>query len=155
MCKCVWAQNGQWRETEGIRTDASFEKHDDAMHMMTWCNAKVKEQAQKKHTAKLGIAGSLLERRSRGVTTLHHYERISSRDLEWHRRENGREREAVKLSCFFDKRVKPRTLQGWTNSRKEYNEGELGRKHSVRNEGQRALRKPWGWREDIYRKHAG
>ena len=63
--------------------------------MMTWCNAKIKEQAQKKHMAKLGIAGSLLERRSRGVTTLHHYERISSRDLEWHRRENGREREEV------------------------------------------------------------
>ena len=42
-----------------------------------------------------------------GVTTLHHYERISSRDLEWHWRENGRGRQEVKLSCFFDKRVKP------------------------------------------------
>ena len=31
------------------------------------------------------INGRHLERRSRGVTTLHHYERISSRDLEWHR----------------------------------------------------------------------
>ena len=30
--------------------------------------------------------GSLLKHRSRGVTTLHHYERISSRDLGWHRR---------------------------------------------------------------------
>ena len=60
---------------------------------------------------KLGIAGSLLERRSRGVTTLHHYERISSRDLEWHRRNNGREREEVRLSCFFDKRVKPKNLE--------------------------------------------
>ena len=49
--------------------------------------------------------------RSRGVTTLHHYERISSRDLEWHRRENGREREEVKLSCSFDKRVKPKSLE--------------------------------------------
>ena len=47
----------------------------------------------------------------RGVTTLHHYERISSRDLEWHRRENRREREEVKLSCFFDKRVKPKNLE--------------------------------------------
>ena len=52
-----------------------------------------------------------LAHRSRGVTTLHHYERISSRDLEWHRRENGREREEVKLSCFFDKRVKPKNLE--------------------------------------------
>ena len=79
--------------------------------MMTWCNAKIKEQAQKKHTAKLGIAGSLLEHRSRGVTTLHHYKRISSRDLAWHRRENGRGREEVKLSCFFDKRVKPKNVE--------------------------------------------
>ena len=31
--------------------------------------------------------GSLLKRRSWGVTTLHHYKRISSRDLGWHRRE--------------------------------------------------------------------
>ena len=31
--------------------------------------------------------GRRLERRSRGVTTLHHYKRISSRDLGWHRRE--------------------------------------------------------------------
>ena len=31
--------------------------------------------------------GSRLERRSWGVTTLHHYKRISSRDLGWHRRE--------------------------------------------------------------------
>ena len=46
-----------------------------------------------------------------GVTTLHHYEKISSRDLEWHRKENGREREDVKLSCFFDKRVRPKNLE--------------------------------------------
>ena len=57
------------------------------------------------------ITGRYLEHWSRGVTTLHHYERISSRDLEWHRRENGREREEVRLSCFFDKRVKPKNLE--------------------------------------------
>ena len=39
-----------------------------------------------------------------------------------------------------------RTLRGWTNSRKEHNEGERSWKHSVRKEGQRTLRKPWGWR---------
>ena len=55
--------------------------------------------------------GRHLAQRSRGVTTLHHYERISSRDLEWHERENGREREEVKLSCFFDKRVRPKNLE--------------------------------------------
>ena len=76
---------------------------------------KIKEQAQKKHMAKLEIAGSLLERRSRGVTTLHHYKRISSRDLGWHRSENGRGREKVKLSCFFDERVKPKNLEKLSN----------------------------------------
>ena len=57
------------------------------------------------------ITGRQLAHRSRGVTTLHHYERISSRDLEWHRRDNGREKEEVKLSCFFDKRVRPKNLE--------------------------------------------
>ena len=78
------------------------------------------------------ITGGHLAHRSRGVTTLHHYERISSRDLEWHRRDNGRERGEVKLSCFFDKRVKPRALRGWTNWKKECNENEGSWKHSVR-----------------------
>ena len=50
-----------------------------------------------KHTAKPETYGSLLEHRSRGVTTLHHYERISSRDLGWHRIENGRGRGKTKL----------------------------------------------------------
>ena len=63
-----------------------------------------------KHTAKPGTHGSLLEHRSQGITTVHHYERISSRDLGWHRRENGRGRKQVKLSCFFEKRVKPKNL---------------------------------------------
>ena len=63
------------------------------------------------HTTKLGKHGRRLKLRSWGVTTLHHYERISSRDLEWHRRDNGKGRETVKLSCFFDKRVKPNNLE--------------------------------------------
>ena len=66
---------------------------------------------QTKHTMKAGNHGRHLKLRSWGVTTLHHYERISSRDLEWHRRDNGREKEEVKLSCFFDKRVRPKNLQ--------------------------------------------
>ena len=55
--------------------------------------------------------GRRLERRSWGVTTLHHYRRISSRDLRTAPEKSGRGREEVKLSCFFDKRVKPRTLR--------------------------------------------
>ena len=42
------------------------------------------------------ITGRQLAHRSRGVTTLHHYERISSRDLEWHRRNSRREKGEVK-----------------------------------------------------------
>ena len=78
----------------------------DAMHMMTWWNATHKQMTLQRRW----ITGRHLAQRSRGVTTLHHYKRISSRDLEWHRRDNGREREEVKLSCFFDKRVKPKNL---------------------------------------------
>ena len=57
------------------------------------------------------ISGGHLAHRSRGVTTLHHYERISSRDLEWHQRENRRDKEEVKRSCSFDKRVEPKNLE--------------------------------------------
>ena len=57
------------------------------------------------------ITGGHLAHRSRGVTTLHHYERVSSRDLEWHRRDNERERGEVKLSCFFDQWVKRKNLE--------------------------------------------
>ena len=55
------------------------------------------------------ITGGHLAHRSRDVTTLHHYKRISSQDLGWHRRET--EEEEVKQSCFFDKRVKPKNLE--------------------------------------------
>ena len=45
--------------------------------------------------ARVGVTN--MESYIRGVTTLHHYERISSRDLGWHRRENGRARGKTKL----------------------------------------------------------
>ena len=112
----------------GLRTDnrrnwgnpdgCKFQKHDDAMHMMTWWNATCKQMTWQRQR----ITGRHLAHRSRGVTTLHHYERISSRDLEWHQRENGREREEVKLSFFFDKRVKPMNLERLNNLKEEYNE---------------------------------
>ena len=81
-----------------LRVLFSFWKHDDAMHMMTWWNATRKKMTWQQQQ----ITWRHLAHRSWGVTTLHHYERILSRDLEWHRRENGREREEVKLSCFFE-----------------------------------------------------
>src|SRR3954470_11733908 len=47
--------------------------------------------------------------------------------------ENGRVRKEVKLSCFFDKGVKPKNL-AWLNKmrEKEYNEDERSGKHYVR-----------------------
>jgi hypothetical protein len=35
--------------------------------------------------------------------------------------ENGREEEEVKLSCFFDKRVKPNNLERLNNLKEKYN----------------------------------
>ena len=145
----------------GLRTDngrkwgkpngSKFWKHDDAMHMMTWQDATRKQMTRKNHR----ITGRHLAHRSRGVTTLHHYERISSRDLEWHRRENGKGRETVKLSCFLRQTSETKepceVEQIREKNTTKVNEVE---KHSVRKEGQRTLRKPWGWREDIHRKHS-
>ena len=83
---------------------------------MTWCNAHdARKNATNKTHAEHEKHGRLLERRSWGVTTLHHYKRISSRDLGWHRRENGKGRETVKLSCFFDQWVKPKNLERLSN----------------------------------------
>src|SRR3954466_688042 len=86
----------------GLRTDngensknpdeCRFRKHDDAMRMMTWQDATRKQMTKQQQR----ITGRHLAHRSRGVTTLHHYERISSRDLEWHRRENERGRKRGK-----------------------------------------------------------
>ena len=59
----------------------------DAMHMMQRWNAT----DQTNHTMKFGNHGRHLKLQSWGVTTLHHYERISSRDLGWHRREKEEE----------------------------------------------------------------
>ena len=49
-----------------------------------------------------------------------------------------------KLSCFLDKRVKPWTLRGWTNWKKECNKDEQSWKHSVRKEEQGIQREPRG-----------
>ena len=107
-CKCGWAQNGQ-------RTELGEPGRMQVLKTW-WCNAHDDMIWDAWHTSKWQgnnseITGGHLAHRSRGATTLHHYERISSRDLEWHQRENGREREEVKLSCFFDKREKPKNLE--------------------------------------------
>ena len=57
---------------------------------MTWCQAKIHRES-KRNTQRSQKYGSLLKRQSRGVTTLHHYKRISSRDLGLHRRETEKE----------------------------------------------------------------
>ena len=57
----------------------------------------------------------------RGVTTLHHYKRISSRDLGLHRRKAEEKRQNKVL---LDKRVKPKNLER-LNERKEKNTREM------------------------------
>ena len=108
--------------------------------MMTWCNAKIKEQANDKATTTNNW-------KTPGATVLGHYNTPPlQEDLiprsEMAPERNRRGREEVKLSCFFDKQVKPRTLRGWTNWKKEYNEDEQSWKHPVRKEEQGTLREP-------------
>ena len=47
------------------------------------------------------ITGGHLAHRSQGVTTLHHYERISSRDLEWHRWEKRKRKRRGKTKLLL------------------------------------------------------
>src|SRR3954467_12659788 len=96
--------------------------------MVTWQRATRKHMTRQRRR----ITGGHLAHQIRGVTTLHHYERISSRDLEWHRRKNGRGRKDVKLSCFFDKREKPMNLERLSKLKEEYNGDERDCEHSVR-----------------------
>ena len=59
-----------------------------------------------------------MERRSRAVTTLLHYKRISPRDPRMKGGEDEKAQE-VKLSPFFDKRVKPTILEGHKEMRND------------------------------------
>ena len=52
---------------------------------------------------------------------------------------SGRWKEEVKQSCFFDKRVKPRTLRGWAKWKKENHEDEQSWKHFVKKERSKEL----------------
>ena len=47
------------------------------------------------------IYGRRLEHRFWGVTTLHHYERISSRDLEWHQSEKRKRKRRGKTKLLL------------------------------------------------------
>ena len=79
--------------------------------MMRRC--KLNDDARNKNNTrqKRYRRGNLLEHRSRAVTTLLHYKRISPRDPRMNGGEDEKEQE-VKFSCFFDKRVKPTILEG-------------------------------------------
>ena len=144
-----------WHRSAGLRngqrgkcSDAwdvhvcKWNAHDD----MIW-NATHKQMTWQRRR----ITGRQRAQRSRGVTTLHHYERISSRDLGWHQRENGREREEVKTKLLLWQTSE--TKEPWEvekKSRKEYNEGEQSLKHFVSKEGQRTLRKTLRLKGKIY-----
>ena len=60
---------------------------------------------------------------------------------------NGRGREEVKLSCFFDEWVKPRTLRGWEIWKKVNNEDEQDCKQSVRKKERGTLRELEGCKD--------
>ena len=113
-----WSRKGQWTQRREARS-GNYERM-QALKTMTatrcWCNAddammKCDQQINTHNDHK--EHGRRLERQSWGVTTLHHYKRISSRDLGLHRRENEKGRGKTKL--LLDKRVKPWTSRGWTN----------------------------------------
>ena len=97
----------------GLRTDNGenrwnqngckfYENDADAMRMMLEMHNKNKRQNNRQKPNHGGNNKSHLRKKARvgvtnmkscirGVTTLHHYERISSRDLGWHRREKEKE----------------------------------------------------------------
>ena len=56
---------------------------------------------------------------------------------------NGRGREEVKLSCFFDKRVKPKNLERLKSWKKEHNGVEHNWEHCGRKEKQGTPCEPW------------
>ena len=86
--------NGRnWGNPDGCK----FWKHDDAMHMMTWQDAIRNQMTRQQHR----ITGRHLVQWSRGVTTLHHYERFSSRDVEWHRRGKRKEKRRGKTKLLL------------------------------------------------------
>ena len=112
--------------------------------MMTWCNAhdaKKNATSKKNHTMNLGNPGRHLKLRSWGVIILHHYKRISSRDLGWHRIENGRGRGKTKLLLWQTSETREpwEVKQFWEENTMEMNEVE---KHSVRKEEQGTLWEP-------------
>ena len=113
---------------------------ENMMMQCTWWHDKM-QHASEWHVKWRCITGRHLAQRSRGVTTLHHYKRISSQDLGWHRGET--EEEEVKQSCFFDKWVKPKNLARLNKlKKKEYSKDEQSWKHSVRKEEQGTLLEP-------------
>ena len=57
-----------------------------------------------------------------GVTIMESYIRVLVPRSRMAPERNGRGREEVKLSCFFDKRVKPMNLETLNNLKEEYNE---------------------------------
>ena len=105
--------------------------------MMTWCNAKIKEQAQKKHTEITKIRKSSEASVSGRYNTPPLQEDLVPRSRMEPER-NRRGREEVKLSCFFDQWVKPKNLErlkSWKkgHNRVEHNWEHCGRKIEIRN----------------------
>ena len=129
--------------TGGTRTDASIEKHDDAMHMMTWQDATRKRMTRQQQR----ITGGHLAHRSRGVTTLHHYERISSWDLEWHRREKRKKKRRGKTKLFLWQMSETKEPCEVEQIReKNTTKGNKVENTPLEKRDKEHCEKPWGWR---------
>ena len=130
MLRRVQVCLGSERTTEGTggRDGCKFWKHDDAMHMMTWQDSTCKQMTRQQQR----ITGRHLAQQSRGVTTLHHYKRISSRDIRMAPERNRRGREEVKRCCLFDKWVKPKNLERLKSWKKWHNRVEHNWEHCGR-----------------------
>ena len=111
-----WSRKGQWKQGVmwQLRADTGFMKTygcdaHDAMRWDAWHeqNAKqtTKTQPRRKYQtaspekARVGVTN--MESYIRGVTTLHHYNRISSRDLGWHRREKRKRKRRGKTKLLL------------------------------------------------------
>ena len=98
---------------------------------MTWCNAKIKGASKKmKHTEKPGTYGSPASALGRHNTPPLREDLVPRSRMAPEGKRKRKRR--GKLSCFFDQWVKPRTLRGWANWKKEYKGDERDCKQSVR-----------------------
>ena len=127
----MWLGSG--RTTEGTRRPGRMQ-----VLKTWWCNAH--DDMMKCTKANKTHGETRNSRKSSGASVSGRYntpplrEDLVPRSRMAPEGQRKRKRGEVKLSCFSDKRVKPRTLRGWTNWKKWNNGGEQSSQHSVKKE---------------------